>query len=197
MPRSPLPALAIVLVLTANPAVAQDLYYGLTLLDPVAETARSDSYILVDDGRIAAVGQGRPDTAWTTSHDMTGLYALPGLIDTHAHVTLGPVEILVEDGAPRLRTTPTDGITAHNARMLLSFGVTTIRNPGAGTQENQAYVDRLAAGALQGPEMVYANEILDRPPFPFDGLVVPVTAEADAAGIVAEQALTGAKYVKL
>ena len=51
---------------------------------------RPDSYILVENGRIAAIGQGRPaQTAGATLHDFTGLYALPGLIDTHAHVTLG------------------------------------------------------------------------------------------------------------
>jgi imidazolonepropionase-like amidohydrolase len=196
---------ALALALLAVPAAAapaaaapvRHLYHGVTLVDPERETVTPDSYILVEDGRIADIGRGRPGVRGATRHDFTGLYALPGLIDSHAHVTLGPVEVSVEKGVPRVRSAPTDAITAHNARQLLSFGVTTIRNPGAGTAENLAYARRVAAGELAGPEMLYANEIIDRSPLPFEGLVAPVTADRSAADIVAAQAGSGARYVKL
>lgn len=182
----------------AIPAEALDLYYGVTILDPESETATSDSYILVEDGRIAAIGQGMPaDAGDATLHDLTGLWALPGLIDTHAHLTLGPVGIRVEEGTPVMRTTPDEAILAHDARMLLSFGVTTIRNPGGPAAINARYAEEVASGERLGPEMLWAGEIIDRGPFAFENLVTLVTPERGVADIVAEQAETGARYVKL
>ncbi|MFC3712714.1 amidohydrolase family protein [Sphingoaurantiacus capsulatus] len=183
----------------ATPTIAaeRDLYFGVTLVDPERETVTPKSYILVEDGRIVATGRGKPAAKGARRHDFTGLYALPGLIDTHAHVTLGPVDISVDKGVPKLRTLPSDDITAHNARMLLSFGVTTIRNPGGGTRENVAYARDVKAGRLAGPEMIYAAEIIDRGPFGFENLVTLVSPDRGPAAIVAEQAKAGASYVKL
>lgn len=198
MIRHLLAAIAFVLVGMAGPAQARDLYYGVTILDPTRETVTPDSYILVENGRMAAIGRGRPaDAKGATLHDFTGLWALPGLIDTHAHVTLGPVKVSVENGKPRILATSIDEITAHNARTLLAFGVTTIRNPGSPTAENRRYVERLASGALLGPEMIYADEIIDRTPVPFENLVSQVTPTRSVSQIVAQQAGSGARYVKL
>jgi len=189
--------LAVMLATTADRAAAQDLYTGVTILDPQNETATPNSYILVEKGRIVAIGQGLPaDAGSATVHDFTGLWALPGLFDTHAHVTLGPVSVAVENGAPRIRATSPDEITAHNARILLAFGVTTIRNPGGPAAENRRYVERLASGAMPGPEMIYADEIIDRTAVPFENLVSQVTPTRSVSQIIAEQARSGARYVK-
>ena len=198
MIRRLLAAIAFMLVPTTSPVKARDLYYGVTILDPVRETATADSYILVEGKRIAAVGRGRPAGAQgATLHDFTGLWALPGLIDTHAHVTLGPVRVAAENGKPRITATSSDEITAHNARTLLAFGVTTIRNPGGPAAENRSYVEGLANGTLLGPEMIYADEIIDRTQIPFENLVSQVTPTSSVSQIVAEQAGSGARYVKL
>ncbi|MDQ8757971.1 amidohydrolase family protein [Sphingosinicella sp. LHD-64] len=197
MKRRLLAAIAVILAANASPAQARDLYYGFTLLDPATATATPDSYILVENGRIAEIGRGRPDAPDATPHDMTGLYALPGLIDTHAHVTLGPVSVTAENGAPRIRTTPSDEITAHNARMLLAFGVATIRNPGGPAAESRRYIEGLANGSILGPEMIYAAEVIERSPVPFENLVTQVTPTHSVSQIVAEQARSGARYAKL
>lgn len=77
------------------------------------------------DNRIAGLGQGPAPDGWRTApaHDMTGLYAMPGLIDTHAHITLGPVDVVVEDGQPRLKALQRSDIVAYNGRELLAAGV--------------------------------------------------------------------------
>lgn len=196
MKRRLLAALAV--LLAAGPASARELYYGVTIVDPANETATPDSYILVEAGRIAAIGRGRPaDPGDATLHDFTGLWALPGLIDSHAHVTLGPLEAGRENGTPFIRTNPSDEVIAHNAGMLLSFGVTTIRNPGGPAALNRLYAERVESGALAGPEMIWAGEIVERAPFAIQNLVTPVTPERGVAEIVAGQARTGAHYAKL
>ncbi|MGQ0659311.1 amidohydrolase family protein [Sphingosinicella sp.] len=186
----------------ATPALAdpprRDLYVGVNLVDPQRETTTPDSYILVENGRIAATGRGRPrNTRGATLHDFTGLYALPGLIDTHAHVTLGTLSIRMENGAPRITGNSEDEIVAHNARSLLAFGVTTIRNPGGPIPASRAYVERVASGALTGPEMIYAGEVIDRAPIAIENLSTLVTPERSAGRIVDAQAEGGGRYIKL
>ncbi|MBZ6377801.1 hypothetical protein B5C34_03060 [Pacificimonas flava] len=189
---------AVALPAVALPAAAQDLYHGLTILDPDTGTASPDSYILVEDGHIAAIGTGLPAAHGdAVLHDLGGQWALPGLIDTHAHLTLGPTEIRVEDEVPVMRAVTDQEIVTHGARMLLSYGITTIRNPGGSTEENARYAAEREAGERLGPEMVWAGEIIDRGPFAFENLVTLVTPEDSVADIVAAQADAGARYAKL
>lgn len=179
-------------------APQRDLYVGVNLIDPLDETITPDSYILVENNRIAKIGTGTPPAVeGATLHNYSGLYALPGLIDTHAHITLGPVSVAVEDGTPRIRTSPSWDITTHNARTMLAFGVTTIRNPGGPASESLRYVQQLSSGAIIGPEMIYAAEVIDRGPIQIENLVTLVTPDRPVSQIVAEQAKTGAAYTKL
>ena len=183
---------------SAEPARAErHLYVGITLIDPATETAQPDSYVLTEGRRIVATGRGRPrDARGAELHDFSGLFALPGLIDTHAHVTLGPVRLVTEDG-PRLEAVNRPDVVAHNARHLLSYGVTTIRNPGGDPALARDYDRRIASGALLGPEAVHAGEVIDRTPMAFDGLVTRPTPELPVSEIVRRQAAAGADAIKL
>ncbi len=201
--RSRMIAAFLLCTCTASGAVAQTppperhLYLGVTLIDPATETARPDNYILVEGNRIAAVGRGRPRNArGATVHDFSGLYALPGLIDTHAHVTLGTVRLATE-GGPHLEAVRRPDIIAHTARYLLSYGVTTIRNPGGELALARDYARRTGSGDLIGPEAIQAGEIVDRIEVPFDNLVVRPTAELSVTEIVRRQAANGAQTIKL
>jgi imidazolonepropionase-like amidohydrolase len=181
---------------TPAPPDAQ-LYTGFTLIDPATETRIENAYMLVANGRIVATGRGDGPSSIPAErrHDMSGAYALPGLIDTHAHVTLGRIAVALENGTPVIQSTSEDDITAHNARMLVSYGVTTIRNPGGATAANAAYNERIRSGALLGPEQRAAGEILDTTRIDGLSLVVSDTASIEAA--VAAQAAAGMNYIKL
>lgn len=181
---------------TLPPADAQ-LYTNFTLLDPATEIRVDHAYILVANGRIIATGRGDGPSSISEDrrHDMNGAYALPGFIDTHAHVTLSRLNIAMENGAPSIRATSEEEITAHSARMLVAFGVTTIRNPGGATEANAAYNERIRAGTLLGPEQRAAGEILDITPF--EGLTLEVTDAASIEAAVAHQAEAGMNYIKL
>lgn len=181
---------------TATPPSNAQLYTGFTLLDPASETRTENAWVLVAEGRILDVGAGRaPNVSAANRHDMSGAYALPGLIDTHAHITLGRLNVAIENGAPALIATSEDEITAHNARMLVAFGITTIRNPGGSTEANAAYAERVRSGALLGPEALAAGEILDR--LPFRGLTTAITDAESIEAAIAAQAAAGMNYIKL
>lgn len=114
------------------------VYHGMSIVDPPTRSVMPGSYILIEGGRIAGLGQGTPPLEWSTapSHDMGGLYAMAGLIDTHAHITLGPAELEFDGDQPKLRAIPRPDITAHNAAALLAAGVTTVRIPAGDGEAN-------------------------------------------------------------
>lgn len=189
---------ALVAALLPSAAAAQDaLYHGFTLLDPAGETVVEDAWMTVEDGRIAAVGSGpAPADAPADRHDMSGRFAIPGLIDTHVHMALGPVGGRMEEGAPVLFVTQDPEITAHAGRMLLAHGVTTVRDTGGETELTLRYARDERAGRIAGPEALVAGLIIERSEVPFEGLIAPVVSGHGVAGIVAEQAAAGVDYVK-
>jgi len=188
--------------LLATPTVGAaepSAYFGLTLIDPVEETRTADSYIVVDRGRIVAIGRGEPPAtiAPARRHDFRGRYALPGLFDTHAHISIGPLVARRVDGRPVFDSRGNDSITGHAALMLLAHGVTTIRDPGGEASRLVAYRDAVAAGDLTGPEARVTGEIIHRSPFPVEGLIVPITDTSQVPALVRGQAETGVDFVKL
>lgn len=192
--------LAAAIALPAFPAQAEPhLYWGATLLDPVAERAMPDTWIVVDGGRIVRTGRGRPprDIPADRRHDFRGHFLLPGLFDTHAHVALGPVSVKVEDGKPRLEVAYDPAIVEHNGRMLLAYGVTTIRDTGEDTGHGTAYARDERAGRILGPEALVAGDIIDRSPMDFVGLLANLPGAGPIDAIVRRQKAAGVDYIKL
>ena len=202
--RKALPALlACASLAGCSPPVGTDeapagvLYHGFSLLDPVAERMVDDAHILVNDGRIVAVGTG----AWTgapveRSVDMAGHYALPGLIDGHAHITSGPHSIELVDGAPLISIPSIDSITRHNAAVALAFGITTVRNPGGDPEANARYDEQVRSGAWLGPEALHAGAVIQPPPFGGTAFAYPRSA-AEWNAEAQRQADLGMRYFKL
>ena len=192
-------ALLLGTTLASAPGIAQTVYSGVTVLDPVTETRLPDRYIVVENDRIAAIGQGKvpPRYACGEIIGLAGHFAMPGLFDTHAHITLGPVTPKVEDGAVSLNVEGSDEITRHDALMLLAAGVTTIRDPGGDTTRMVAYREDVASDRLVGPEAKVAGAVIDRSAFPVRGLVDRVDEDNSASDYVAAQARAGTDYVKL
>lgn len=153
--------------------------------------------VLLEAGRIARIAPAG-DAACRAGADvraLDGRWLLPGLIDMHAHLTLGPPAVEMRDGAPVMTAHADDAIAAHNALALLAYGVTTLRNPGGDLAAAARYRAARASGALAGPESFDAGAILND--VAIEGLAVAV-ADADAVRAeVAAQAAAGADWIKL
>ncbi len=78
----------------AGKSEARLIYRGATVIDGSGAAPRADMAIVVDGERIAAIVPAATLdlTAWPgyQMRDMRGLYALPGLIDTHVHYATKP-----------------------------------------------------------------------------------------------------------
>lgn len=179
-------------------SAASDLYTGLILIDPVKEMRTADSYVLVTDGRIAAIGVGTPPGALDNvrKHDFSGRYALPGFIDAHAHITAGPQKVEMRSGGPLLTNEGNDAITRHSARIALAFGVTTVRNPGGSPEANASYDEAIASDAWIGPEALHAGAVVQPPPMGGTSFAYP-QSEAQWQAQAAREAALGMRYFKL
>jgi imidazolonepropionase-like amidohydrolase len=170
-------------------------YCGVELIDPAERRLQSDSFIRVENGLISALGQGCPSASGVEIVEMPGAYAMPGLIDTHAHLTLGAVGVDFSGDTPVPQVIYDDAITRHNARMLLAHGVTSIRNPGGSAAVNTDYARQERDGSLIGPYSQNAGDILDSTHFP--GLTEQVLSFEEIDRAIARQAALGVDYIKL
>ncbi|KLJ01005.1 amidohydrolase family protein [Luteimonas sp. FCS-9] len=127
--------------------------------------------------------------------ELEGRYLMPGLIDMHAHLSLGPVEVRREGDEIIMEALPDDAIAEHNAARLVGFGVTTIRNPAGDLAAAARYRTRRADGALTGPESFDAGPVLNDTDVP--GLATGVATADDVRRVVAAQVDAGADWIKL
>lgn len=127
--------------------------------------------------------------------DLHGRYLMPGLIDMHAHLTLGPLEIKRERGRAVMQAHADDGIADHNANRLVAFGVTTVRNPGGDLDAAARYEARLASGQLVGPESFNSGPVINNAELP--GLAVAARNPDEMERVVRAQVEAGADWIKL
>ncbi len=127
--------------------------------------------------------------------DLQGRYLMPGLVDMHAHLTLGPLEIKRERGRAVMQALPDDDIAEHNAKRLVAFGVTTLRNPGGDLQAATRYEARRAAGELVGPESFNAGPVINNTDLP--GLATAANNAEEMDQVVRAQVEAGADWIKL
>lgn len=188
-------------LLASRPAPAQPHPGALALdnvqlIDTEHERVSEAHCVRIEDGRLARIdAAGSADCRDRAQVlDLQGRYLMPGLIDMHAHLDLGPMEILQEDGQVLLQALPDAEIAEHNARRLVAFGITTVRNPGGDLESAARYKARRAAGELVGPELFSAGLIINNAEL--RGLAVAAETPDDIRRLVAEQVAAGADWIK-
>jgi imidazolonepropionase-like amidohydrolase len=173
------------------------LYSGFTRIDPETRTRTANAWLLVRDGVIATADAGAPpEGQFGAVHDVSGLYGMAGLIDAHAHITIGPQQVTFVDGAPSIGMLSGDEYSRFNAAVALAFGITTIRNPAGSTAANARYDAMVASGEWLGPKALHAGAIIEPPPFGGEYFAYPKTPEEWNAEAAA-QAAAGMTYFKL
>lgn len=168
---------------------------GVTVIDGTGAPPRPDAVVAIRDGRIVHLGLASAFRAPREARviDGRGHWLVPGFIDMHAHIALGPVTGMGR-GAPVATLDST--LPSRSLRTLLAHGVTTIRDPGtASTALAVAVRDSVANGRLVGPRVFTAGEVIDASVFP--GLVVTARTPQEVRAEVRRQVEVGVDYVKL
>jgi imidazolonepropionase-like amidohydrolase len=130
------------------------------LIDVTSGRVRSDQVIVVQGNRISAVGAAGATVVppGATVIDLSNKTVMPGLIDTHTHVTGDPTTPPYHGYGISVPREALQG--ARFARETLLSGVTTIRNVGASGYSDIALRDAINAGDVIGPRILASGPAL-------------------------------------
>jgi len=124
------------------------------LLDVKTGKILTDQAIVIDGDKITHIVPAAQVPAGATTINLPNATVLPGLIDAHTHLTFNP-----SFGYQTLAISiPREALTgAHNARLTLEAGFTTVRNVGARGYSDVALRDAINAGDVPGPRMLVSG----------------------------------------
>jgi imidazolonepropionase-like amidohydrolase len=132
------------------------------VVDTAKGTESSDQIILVKDGKIAEVGASVAIPQDAEIVDLSREWILPGIMDSHTHVTLDAdagktlEQGYLEEGSP-LRAL--SGL--RTSQILLNAGITTVRD--VGNEANYASIalrDAINRGWFTGPTILTSGKII-------------------------------------
>src|SRR5882672_49946 len=156
--------LASILLLIAAPLYAQVVAIRAgTVIDPAHGVSAKDQVILVEGGKIKAMGAGLAIPAGAEVIDLSHEWVTPGLIDAHTHMTLteiegdAPFESFYLNQSSTLR-----GLRGlHNSMEVLRAGFTTLRDVGNSAEWAMSDVRRaIESGWFVGPTIIDSGKII-------------------------------------
>ena len=146
--------LALSFLAFAAPAAAETLvvHAGRLIVD-ASQRPRGPSTITVVDGRIQSVADGlNPAPAGARLIDLSSRTVLPGLIDTHVHLSGDPGGEFWREAVESDEWWTLIGVK--NARITARAGFTTVRDLGSGPQVGFALARATQQGIIVGPRIV-------------------------------------------
>lgn len=157
--------LALVGAMLAMPLAAQAparifIHAGKLLAEP-GKPVRGASTILVEGDKIVSISDGfQAPEPGSTLIDLKDKYVLPGLIDSHVHLTSDAGGIAGQLEEVTLSPAAQAFNAEVNGKKTLQAGFTTVRNLGDGDGATLALRDAIAAGKVQGPRIVDAGNAI-------------------------------------
>ena len=185
------------------------------LVDPETGRAASQQVILVEEGKITAVGPALAIPPGAAVIDLSDLTVLPGLVDTHTHLGITYKDVPEHNYyylTYVMESTPLRAIqAASNGIQLLNSGFTVVRDLG----NNALYADTahrqaIEQGWIPGPTLINSGLIIGGKggqfwPTPemvkYHDIVYPEYLDADTRDeivkAVRENMLFGARIIKI
>jgi imidazolonepropionase-like amidohydrolase len=135
------------------------------VVDPETGTAKTNQVILIEDGKIKALGPDIKIPAGAQRIDLSKETVLPGLFDAHTHLLasisakwdLGDFWIMAVQRRAAFRAI--GGV--RNAKEMLESGFTTVRDVGNSGDHLDADLDKcIRFGIVPGPTMIFSGRII-------------------------------------
>jgi imidazolonepropionase-like amidohydrolase len=173
---------ASLLALSAAASAETTLLTGGHVIDVERGTVMKDHDILVEDGAIKAIGRkGTLGASGAEKVDMKGAFLLPGLSDSHVHLT-SRSDL---HGYRRLAvSTPRSAISGvANAEKTLRAGFTTVRNLGGPGFADVDLKDAIDTGEIPGPRIIPAGQSIGITGGHCDNNLLPYEDKAVGGGV--------------
>jgi imidazolonepropionase-like amidohydrolase len=170
---------------------------GPTLIDGTGDQPKPNAVIIINGNKIVAVTNETEyhdqyyyslinnETARVNILNLTGKYVIPGLFDMHAHI------------AGVRKNSYNQNFSENALKMLLDYGVTTIRSPAGPTNESVVLKQNVSKGNIEGPEMFTAGVLLNDPQIAIPFVEAQISTEEQAREEVRLQAEAGVDFIKL
>ena len=151
----------------------------VAVVDTIGAAVKRDMTVIIAGGRIAAIGKSRTVKFRKDAQviNAAGKFLIPGLWDMHSHIG--------DDDFDKTAWLP----------LFIVNGVTGMRIMN-GAPQHHLWRKEIESGALLGPRMVIASQIIDGPKSFLSG-VVKVSTEEEARNAVRKAKEEGADFIKV
>jgi imidazolonepropionase-like amidohydrolase len=156
----------LILLLTCAAAAQTIAVRAGHLIDPVSGTVANNQTILIEGGKIKAIGAYVQVPANVQVIDLANEWVTPGMVDAHTHITMNlppspPGESLWENYLMRESTGLRTARGLKNAELLLNSGFLALRDVGnAGNYADTAVRQAIEKGWFPGPTVVNSGKII-------------------------------------
>jgi imidazolonepropionase-like amidohydrolase len=185
------------------------LLKNINLFDVKDDILRKNVDILIENDSIKEVGKvNYVDEETLEQIDCSGKFALPGLFECHAHLTVltnqddeTKKEILREVGIEK--TSHKEELEKQVLKAFVVKGITQVRDVGGPVKTLKDLKDRISKGEYVGPHIFYAGPMLEKSPLTgqennkrWPGFTVPIDSVQDVKNTIEQISSAGASLVK-
>jgi imidazolonepropionase-like amidohydrolase len=167
---------------------------NVAVVDVAAGKILSGMNVEVKNGHITGIhksASSRKYSSKTKIIDLSGKYLMPGLVEMHAHLLLHSW-----DEAGNIKPRYDRGEVERTLRLLLAYGITTIRDPGSETESAVAFRRAVEKNEILGPRIFTAGRMLNTGEFNPEPFVI-VKNEQEIRDEIKWQASVGVDFIKV
>lgn len=155
---------ALAAAVLAAPALAQSqpttlVHAGRVLIDPANGKVETEKTLVIQGGKVVRIADGYVSEPGAKVVDLKDRFVLPGLIDSHVHLTSeqnpnGRLDEVTQSSADQAM------VGARFARRTLMAGFTTVADLGGENEAVFALRDATARGDVPGPRIIAAGSAI-------------------------------------
>ena len=169
-------------------------FTGVTIIDGKGNPPQPNMVVVLKDDLIYSIAKNDRYKFQTNTEiiDSKGKYLIPGIIDTHAHAT-----VLSIDNNKNSNNKYDKEASLASLKTMLTYGITTIRNPAAPTADGVELRNFVKAnGKIPSPDIYTSGAALNRVKSNF-GPFAATPTKSEVRKEVRNQAKAGVDVIKI